>query len=89
MERPTWLRWGSYTLALAAAGASNLVALCVLAAAHAAIVATDFCLRTVRIGDESAPGGGRALPGGRPEPGGEAAGAPRVVRPGRDRRGLP
>jgi mannosyltransferase len=67
MERPTWLRWGCYTLALAAAGASNLVALCVLAA-HAAIVATDFSLRTVRIGDEDAPGGGRALPGGRPEP---------------------
>ena len=67
MERPTWLRWGCYTLALAAAGASNLVALCVLAA-HAAIVATDFCLRAVRIGDESAPGGGRVLPGGRPEP---------------------
>jgi mannosyltransferase len=62
MERPTWLRWGCYTLAVAAAGASNLVALCVLAA-HAAIVATDFCLRTVRIGDEDAPGGGRALPG--------------------------
>ncbi len=38
------------------------------AAAHAAIVATDFCLRAVRIGDEGAPGGGRALPGGRPEP---------------------
>jgi mannosyltransferase len=67
MERPTWLRWGCFTLAVAAAGASNLVALCVLAA-HAAIVATDFCLRTVRIGDEDAPGGGRALPGGRPEP---------------------
>jgi mannosyltransferase len=72
VERPTWLRWGCYTLAVAAAGASNLVALCVLAA-HAAIVATDFCLRTVRIGDEDAPGGGRALPGGRPEP---AAGRP-------------
>ncbi len=67
MERPTWLRWGCYSLAVAAAGASNLVALCVLAA-HAAIVATDFCLRTVRIGNEEAPGGGRALPGGRPEP---------------------
>jgi mannosyltransferase len=67
MERPTWLRWGCYSLALAAAGASNLVALCVLAA-HAAIVLTDFGLRTVRIGDEDAPGGGRALPGGRPEP---------------------
>jgi mannosyltransferase len=67
MERPTWLRWGCYALALAAAGASNLVALCVLAA-HAAIVATDFCQRTVRIGNEDAPGGGRALPGGRPEP---------------------
>jgi mannosyltransferase len=67
MERPTWLRWGCYALALAAAGASNLVALCVLAA-HLAIVATDFSLRTVRIGKEDAPGGGRALPGGRPEP---------------------
>ena len=41
MERPTWLRWGCYALALAAVGASNLIALCVLAA-HAAIVATDF-----------------------------------------------
>ena len=67
MERPTWLRWGCYALALAAAGASNLVALCVLAA-HAAIVATDFGLRTVRIGNEDAPGGGRIIPGGRPEP---------------------
>ena len=67
MERPTWLRWGCYALALAAVGASNLIALCVLAA-HAAIVATDFSLRTVRIGDEDAAGGGRALPGGRPEP---------------------
>jgi mannosyltransferase len=67
MERPTWLRWGCYTLALAAAGASNLVALCVLAA-HAAIVAVDFCQRTVRIGDDDVPGGGRILPGGRPEP---------------------
>ena len=67
MERPTWLRWGCYTLALAAAGASNLIALCVLAA-HAAIVATDFSLRTVRVGNEDAPGGARALPGGRPEP---------------------
>jgi mannosyltransferase len=67
MERPTWLRWGCYTLALAAVGASNLIALCVLAA-HAAIVATDFCLRTVRIADEDAADGGRALPGGRPEP---------------------
>lgn len=67
MERPTWLRWGCYALAVAAVGASNLVALCVLAA-HAAIVATDFCLRTVRIGGEDAPDGGRALPGGRPEP---------------------
>jgi mannosyltransferase len=67
MECPTWLRWGCYALAVAAVGASNLVALCVLAA-HAAIVATDFCLRTVRIGGEDAPDGGRALPGGRPEP---------------------
>lgn len=67
MERPSWLRWGCYALALAAAGASNLIALCVLAA-HAAIVVTDFSLRTVRIGDEEAAGGGRALPGGRPEP---------------------
>jgi mannosyltransferase len=66
MERPTWLRWGCYSLALAAAGASNLVALCVIAA-HAAIVVIDFFLRTVRIGNEDAPGGGRPLPGGRPE----------------------
>ena len=67
MERPTWLRWGCYALAIAAAGASNLIALCVLAA-HAAIVVIDFCQRTVRIGDEDTPGGGRTLPGGRPEP---------------------
>jgi mannosyltransferase len=67
MEQPSWLRWGCYSLAVAAAGASNLIALSVLVA-HAAIVATDFCLRTVRIGNEDAPGGGRIIPGGRPEP---------------------
>jgi mannosyltransferase len=67
MERPSWLRWGCYSLALAGAGASNVIALCVIVA-HAAIVATDFCLRTVRIGGEDATEGGRSLPGGRPEP---------------------
>lgn len=66
MDRPTWPRWVCYALALAAAGASNLVALCVLAG-HAAIVLADFALRTVRVGGDEADEG-RALPGGRPGP---------------------
>jgi mannosyltransferase len=66
MDHPSWLRWACYALVLALAGAANLVALCVLAG-HAAIVGSDFCLRTVRIGGD-APDDGRALPGGRPEP---------------------
>jgi len=66
MDRPGWLRWTCYALALAAAGAANLVALCVLAG-HAVIVVSDVGLRTVRIGGDTS-GGGRALPGGRPEP---------------------
>jgi mannosyltransferase len=65
MERPSWPRWGLYALAIAAAGASNLVALCVLAG-HIVIVLLDFSLRTVRIGGEGSEG--RILPGGRPEP---------------------
>jgi mannosyltransferase len=31
LERPTWQRWAPYALAVAAAGASNLLALCLLA----------------------------------------------------------
>lgn len=65
MERPGWLRWAWYAIAIAAAGAANLVALCLLAG-HIVIVLLDFCLRTVRVGGEGS--GGRTLPGGRPEP---------------------
>jgi mannosyltransferase len=64
MERPSWPRWVWYALAVAAAGAANLVAVCVIAA-HAVILLIDFVLRTVRVGGEG--NGGRSLPGGRSE----------------------
>jgi mannosyltransferase len=64
MERPSWSRWAVYSVFLAAAGASNLIALCV-AAGHLVIVAVDFCQRTVRIGGDGTPESGRILPGGR------------------------
>jgi len=66
VDRPNWLRWALYAIALAAAGAANVVALCVLAG-HAAIILVDFCIRTVRVGGDDGTEG-RALPGGRPEP---------------------
>jgi mannosyltransferase len=53
VERPSWQRWGSYTLALAAAGACNLVALCVLAG-HIVYVLAESWRR-------SRGGGGSAL----------------------------
>jgi mannosyltransferase len=64
MERPSWSRWTIYAVVLAAAGASNLIALCV-AAGHLIIVLWDFCQRTVRIGGDGTADSGRALPGGR------------------------
>ncbi|MGH3245320.1 MAG: glycosyltransferase family 39 protein, partial [Trebonia sp.] len=67
MERPNWSRWAIYAVVLAAAGASNLIALCV-AAGHLIIVLWDFCQRTVRIGGDGTAESGRALPGGRLAP---------------------
>jgi mannosyltransferase len=67
MERPSWGRWALYSIVLAAAGASNLIALCV-AAGHLAIVLWDFIQRTVRVGGEGTPETGRSLPGGRLTP---------------------
>jgi mannosyltransferase len=66
MERPGWWRWALYSVLLAAAGAANLIALCV-AAAHLVIVLVDFCQRTVRIGGDGTPESGQTLPGGREE----------------------
>jgi mannosyltransferase len=66
MERPGWWRWALYSVLLAAAGAANLIALCV-AAAHLVIVAVDFCQRTVRVGGDGTPESGQKLPGGREE----------------------
>ena len=64
VERPSWPRWVLYALALAAAGASNLVALCVLAG-HAVIVLAACWQRTARLfggaaeddGDAASPSG--------------------------------
>jgi mannosyltransferase len=67
MERPHWSRWAIYAVVLAAAGASNLIALCVVAG-HLIIVLWDFCQRTVRIGGDGTAESGRALPGGRLAP---------------------
>lgn len=67
MERPTWGRWSLYTIVLAAAGASNLIALCV-AAGHLAVVLWDFLQRTLRVGGDGTPETGRSLPGGRLAP---------------------
>ena len=67
MERPSWSRWALYTLVLAAAGAANLVALCVVAG-HLVIVILDFLQRTVRIGGDGTPDSGKSLPGGRLAP---------------------
>ncbi len=68
MDRPSsWSRWGLYAIVLAAAGASNLIALCV-AAGHLALVLWDFIQRTVRVGGDGTPESGKALPGGRLAP---------------------
>jgi len=67
MEKPSWQRWGVYSLILAAAGVSNLIALCV-AAGHLVIVLWDFSQRTVRVGGDGTPETGKQLPGGRLDP---------------------
>ena len=56
-------------MVLAAAGAANLIALCVVAG-HLVIVLWDFCQRTVRVGGDGTAESGRMLPGGRPAPAG-------------------
>lgn len=67
MERPRWSRWAIYAVVLAAAGAANLIAMCV-AAGHLIIILWDFCQRTVRVGGDGTPDSGKALPGGRLAP---------------------
>lgn len=67
MERPNWSRWAIYAVVLAAAGASNLIAVSV-AAGHLVILLWDFLQRTVRIGGAGTPETGRRLPGGRLAP---------------------
>jgi mannosyltransferase len=67
MERPSWSRWALYTVMLGAAGASNLIALCVVAG-HLIVVIWDFLESTVRIGGDGTPESGRSLPGGRLAP---------------------
>jgi mannosyltransferase len=67
MERPNWSRWAIYAVVLAAAGASNLVAVSV-AAGHLIIVLWDFLQRTVRIGGDGTADSGKGLPGGRLAP---------------------
>jgi mannosyltransferase len=67
MERPRWSRWTVYAVVLAAAGAANLIAVCV-AAGHLLIVLWDFSQRTVRVGGDGSVDNGKRLPGGRPAP---------------------
>jgi mannosyltransferase len=67
MERPNWSRWIIYAVVLAAAGASNLIAVCV-AAGHLIILLWDFLQRTVRVGGDGTPDSGKRLPGGRLAP---------------------
>jgi mannosyltransferase len=67
MERPGWWRWALYSVLLAAAGAANLIALCVVAG-HLVIVVWDFCQRTVRVGGDGTVESGKMLPGGRVAP---------------------
>ena len=67
MERPNWSRWAIYAVVLGAAGAANLVALCV-ASGHLIIILWDFFQRTVRVGGDGTPESGRGLPGGRLAP---------------------
>ena len=67
MERPRWSSWALYTVVLAATGAANLIALCVVAG-HLVIIIWDFLQRTVRVGGDGTPESGKALPGGRLAP---------------------
>jgi mannosyltransferase len=67
MERPAWSRWAIYAVVLAAAGASNLIAVCV-AAGHLIVVLWDFLQRTVRFGGDGTADSGKRLPGGRLAP---------------------
>ena len=67
MERPGWSRWAVYAVVLAAAGAANLVAMCV-AGGHLLIVLWDFFQRTVRVGGDGTADSGKRLPGARPTP---------------------
>jgi mannosyltransferase len=67
MERPRWSRWAVYAVALAAAGAANLIAMCV-AAGPLLIVLWDFFQRTVRVGGDGTAESGKRLPGARPAP---------------------
>jgi mannosyltransferase len=67
VERPRWSRWIVYAVLVAAAGAANLIAVCIVAA-HLVIVLWDFCQRTVRVGGDGTADSGRALPGGRLAP---------------------
>ncbi len=67
MERPRWSRWAIYAVVLAAAGAANLIAVCV-AAGHLVIMLWDFLQRTVRVGGDGSADSGKALPGGRLAP---------------------
>ncbi len=85
MERPRWSRWAIYSVVLAAAGAANLIAVCV-AAGHLVIVLWDFCQRTVRVGGDGTAESGKALPGGRLAPEGSPAAARAAVLRRRDRR---
>lgn len=67
MERPRWSRWAVFSVALAAAGVANLIAVCV-AAGPLLVVLWDFFQRTVRVGGDGTAESGRKLPGGRPAP---------------------
>lgn len=67
MERPRWSHWAVYAVVLAAAGAANLIALCV-AGGHLLIVLWDFFQRTVRVGGDGSEDSGKRLPGARPAP---------------------
>src|ERR1700756_4551928 len=67
MERPRWSNWTIYAVVLAAAGAANLIAVCV-AGGHLLVVLWDFCQRTVRVGGDGTAESGRKLPGGRLAP---------------------
>jgi mannosyltransferase len=67
MEQPRWSRWAVFSVALAAAGVANLIAVCV-AAGPLLIVLWDFLQRTVRVGGDGSVDSGKKLPGGRLAP---------------------